>query len=84
MTRIEQMNEVEYIALVNEYAQGWEEGLSREDWKETSLDDIREAVKLDGIYDDLTKEEFETFSAAILRKVHDDAEAEEDGAYINY
>lgn len=84
MTRFEQMNEVEYIALVNEYAQGWEEGLSPEDWANTSIEDIKASVKLDGIYEDLAEEEFETFSAAILRKVHDDAEAEEDGEYINY
>lgn len=76
MTKLEMMNEVEYISLVNEYAMGWEEGLFPEDWADTSIEDIKESVKLDGIYEDLTEEEFETFSAAILRKVHQDAEAQ--------
>lgn len=76
MTRLEMMNEVEYVALVNEYAEGWEEGLSVEDWANTTIEDIKASVMLDGIYEDLTEEEFETFSAAILRKVHADAEAQ--------
>ena len=82
MTRFEEMTREgktydgleprEYKALVDEYAAGWEEGLNPEDWRNTTLEDIKESVKLDGIYEDLTEDEFNEFSESILNKVHDD------------
>lgn len=73
MKKFDSLNPGEYNDLVKEYAEGWEEGLTTEDWMSTTIEDIRQSVKLDGIYEDLTEEQFEDFCESILNRVHDDS-----------
>lgn len=74
----------DYDDLVKAFAEGWEYGLSQKEWAETSLEDIKEAMEKDKIYDTVPEDQFERFCKAVLRKVHADSEAADDGDYINY
>lgn len=72
MKKYDSLNPGEYNDLVKEYSQRWEEDLATEEWMSTTIEDIRQFVKLAGIYEDLTEEQFEEFCESILNRVHDD------------